>query len=701
MNPKKGPLDRRQFLELSLSSAALLLAGVRARAAETTPAVATHSALTELAPGAVEPQGWLRGYLSRQAAELSSHLPAISWPFSAQYWNGLEQGPSWWPWEQRAYWIDGATRLSIVLQDQALFRKTQVPILYTLQHARQGGYLGPAYFQNPIGDEHRWPQMIFFRALMACAEAHQGPAGIVDAMQRHYRNDPADYALPERNITNIEPMLWCYSQTGDTKLLALAEDAWRRFQAQVAANPNNGDLGEARVFANTPIHAHGVTYAETAKLPAILYNYTGNPEYLRFALAAQQRIFSHHMLVDGVPSTSEWFRTRTSLDSHETCCIVDHTWGWGYMLQATGDGLWGDRIERACFNAGPGAIRRDWKSLQYFSCPNQFLATEKSDHNVMAHGGFMMAYQPNPGRRTACCGGNVHRLYPNYVSRMWMRAPNGGLAAALYGPSTVRATVGPNQTPVEIHQTTDYPFRDTITFTFAGQHEARFPLMLRIPSWCRRPQLSVNGESVALAPQKGFATLDRRFRPGDRLTLTLPMDLARTAWPYRGVALERGPLVFALPIEAKWTTFTTPNYSTAAFPGYNANPATPWNYGLALDSTPLDNQIKVRQTAGELADDPWSEPPLTLTVAARKIDDYRLQDITNQEDQFFTPPLPDLAFTRVEPETESITLVPYGATQLRATIFPDLGATGGECAQVPATATNAAAPGPAPALVRG
>lgn len=681
MNPESGqnavhrsPLDRRQFLELSLGSAALALAGGRARAVDTTPAVATHGAFTELAPGAVEPQGWLGTWLAKQAAELGSQLPNISWPFSAEYWNGLEQGPSWWPWEQRAYWIDGATRLAIVMRDTALFQKTQVPILFTLQHAQANGYLGPTYFENPKGDEHRWPQMIFFRSLMACAEAHVGPAGIAEAMQRHYRNDPADYAVPERNITNVEPMLWCYSQTGDAKLLALAEDSWRRFQAQVAANPGNGDLGEARVYGDSPIHAHGVTYAETAKLPAILYMYTGNPEYLRFALAAQQRIFSHHMLVDGVPSTSEWFRTRTSLDSHETCDIVDHTWGWGYLLQATGDGVWGDRIERACFNAGPGAIRSDWKSLQYFSCPNQFLATEKSDHNVMEHGGSMMAYQPNPGQRTACCGGNVHRLYPNYVSRMWMRSANGGLAATLYGPSTVRATVGSERTPVEIVQTSDYPFRDTVNLKFAGQQEARFPLSLRIPAWCRNPRLTLNGEVVALTPQKGFVTLERRFRPGDTLSLTLPMELARTAWPYGGVAVERGPLVFSLPIQEEWSTFTVPDYSTPAFPGYNANPTSAWNYGLLLNSGALEGQVNVQQATGELADDPWSHPPVTLTVAARKIENYTLQGVTNQDDQSFTPPLPDLAFTQVRPETEQISLVPYGSTQLRVTIFPDLGA---------------------------
>jgi hypothetical protein len=75
------------------------------------------------------------------------------------------------------------------------------------------------------------------------------------------------------------------------------------------------------------------------KLPAILYLYTGKDEYLKFALAAERRIFDHHMLIDGIPSSTEHYRTVTSLDSHETCDIADHTWSWGYMLMVTGDAI--------------------------------------------------------------------------------------------------------------------------------------------------------------------------------------------------------------------------------------------------------------------------------------------------------------------------------------------------------------------------
>jgi hypothetical protein len=111
-NGFESEIDRREFLRLTLMSSAMLIAsGVSLEAAAETGSSLTKSyaALHPLAPGAVRPEGWLRVYLERQAAELGSQLPQVSWPFSGTYWTGEEEGESWWPWEQKAYWI-GARR---------------------------------------------------------------------------------------------------------------------------------------------------------------------------------------------------------------------------------------------------------------------------------------------------------------------------------------------------------------------------------------------------------------------------------------------------------------------------------------------------------------------------------------------------------------------------------------------------------------
>jgi len=678
-------LDRRQFIRLSLIAGATMAGGAPwLEAASGESLSPAHAALNALAPGAVRSQGWLRVMLAKQAAQLGSQLPNVSWPFTGAYWAGEEivetvnNDDAWWPWEQKGYWLDGATRLALVLGDEQLLAHTRHSIDYTLAHAAPNGYLGPQMFREPKGDFHRWPQNVMFRSLLALGDAQNppGPAEAADLagiLRAHYLGDDADYGKPTRNVTNIEAMLWAYGHTGDRRLLDLAENAWKEYLT--VADDGHGDLSPLRVFAATPINAHGCTYAETMKLPAILYLHTGKPEYLEFAVAANRRIFDHHMLVDGIPSTSEWYRTVTSLDSHETCDIADHTWSWGYMLMATGDAAWADRIERACFNAAPGAIRNDWKSLQYFSCPNQFLATINSDHNLMEHGGRKMAFQPNPGQATACCGGNVHRIMPNYAIRMWMKSNDGGLAAVLYGPSRIKTTIGSSAQPVEIVQTTHYPFEEQIHFRIETSAPIAFPLLLRIPAWCDKPSISINGKSVAAERNtKGFAVIRRTFKSGDEIVLALPMRLALTHWPQGGVALEHGPIVYAFPIPAHWTSHVEPRFDTADFPTWEATPAGPWNYGLAVDPANLLAEVQFTRMPIAAGDDfdPWSEPPAKLTVPVRRIEGWDLQPNPGNPAQKFTPPLPVLGDHKISENLERITLVPYGATELRMTIFPSL-----------------------------
>ena len=684
-------MNRRRFLTASLMSTTLALSDARPKHAGSPRAGGSFAVLEPFAPGAITPEGWVRGWLTKQAQHLGIALPSVCQPFQTAYWAGDErpdpEGGGWWPWEQKAYWIDGSLRCGLVLGDRKLLAAAAAPVEYTLSHAASGGYLGPAAIADPGMDFCRWPHTVFFRALAAYADA-RGDTGAVHAVCKHYLSDTTDYGSLHRNATNIEAMIWAYQHCGDDRLLALAEKTWA-VHLRHAGEDDQGDMRPSRVFGHAPIHSHGVTFIEIAKLPAILYIATGKQEYLEFALAQQRRIFDRYMLVDGIPSTSEYYASTTSRDVHETCDIADHTWSWSYLLRATGDGIWADRIERACFNAGFGAVRKDWRGIQYLSCPNQMIATPDSSH-IPNSGGGSMAYQPNPGGHVACCAGNAHRIFPNYAIHMWMRTAD-GLAATLYGPSRLRTTMG-NQA-LEIVQTTGYPFDDRIEFTVRPAAGLRFALSLRIPRWSDAPRIFLNDRAAPLPePKNGFTTVTRTWAPGDKLTLVLPMAVSMTRWPEGGVAIEHGPLVYSLGIRENWTSRPIPGCSSAEFPSWSASAATPWNYGLAIEESKLRSQTRFERKPP--ADDPWVDPPVELVAPVREISGWKLAFDPNNPERKFSPPLPTCGHAKypaplvpprdfnpgnTEPVavtvahfTEMATLVPLGSTHLRVTILPDV-----------------------------
>ena len=127
-----------------------------------------------------------------------------------------------------------------------------------------------------------------------------------------------------------------------------------------------------------------------------------------------------------------------------------------------------------------------------------------------------------PGFDVECCSGNVHRMFPNYISRMWMNGDEHEIVAALYGPSEYRTEI--NGTKVCITEDTSYPFSGKITFRFAlDGAPVRIPFTMRIPSWVENAKLTVNAEQPKEYHAGGFSTIERRFKDGDVVELDIDM----------------------------------------------------------------------------------------------------------------------------------------------------------------------------------
>ena len=612
--------------------------------------VAPYAAFDDNMLPAVHAEGWIAEFLERQRTGLSGHPEALSYPYDTALWDGEIQrqsthGEGWWRYEQTAYYTDGILKLGYLLNDSTMVARGENGVEYTLAHATPEGKIG----SKDVWDGPRWrmwPQAVFFRAMKSMFEM-TGDRRIPETLEKYYLSCDAVEIGTGRNICSIEGMLWTYGKTGNPKLLQLAEEAFENGDFEL--KPSVLEKGE-------PVVIHGVTFCEMHKLPAMLYAYTGKQRYLDLARMAERDLAGNNMLPDGAPTSAEWVKGHDIMAAHETCDIADFTWGQGYHLMADGQAYHADMIERAVFNAAPGAVTKDFKALQYFSCVNQFNVTGDSDHNEYRRGLTWMAYRPT--HETECCAGNVHRIMPNYVQRMWMTDRSGGLVAALYGPSSV------DFAGMTVRQETRYPFEDSLLFRFSGP-SARFPFTFRIPSWSCGHEVLLNGKPVSCGSAAGeFSTLERRWRDGDVLELKLSAEVEmRESDDSAGVYFSRGPLLYSYSIPSEWTEDTRvhpglngKHSENPDFKCWNISPAAGFGYAVCGD-------------VAEYADLGWKgypfdTPPCSITVPVRKIR-------WTLEDGRYTPRIPESPVVEGN-DTVHLTLVPYGSTTLRLTVFPEI-----------------------------
>ncbi len=164
----------------------------------------------------------------------------------------------------------------------------------------------------------------------------------------------------------------------------------------------------------------------------------------------------------------------------------------------------------------------------------------------------------------ACCPSNIARLIPQVSGYMYAHSED-SVYLLLYGSSSTTVPLAGGA--VGFRQETDYPFGGLVKLTVEPKDAREFALRLRIPTWAgtqfvpgalyrysepagEKWSVKVNGEAVEAVVDKGFATLRRTWKPGDRVELNLPMPVHFSIADQRveadrgRAAVTRGPLVY-------------------------------------------------------------------------------------------------------------------------------------------------------------
>ncbi|GAB3549614.1 glycoside hydrolase family 127 protein [Spirosoma fluminis] len=216
----------------------------------------------------------------------------------------------------------------------------------------------------------------------------------------------------------------------------------------------------------------------------------------------------------------------------ETCASVGMVLWNQRMNLYSGDARYIDVLERSLYNAALAGVQLSGELFFYVNP----LASPGNHHRKPWYG-------------TACCPSNVSRLLPSLGGYVYNTSKD-ALWVNLYVSSETTAQI--NRHPVQISQQSNYPWDGTIKLTINPDKAANFDVKMRIPGWCKKYTATLNGQAVNANVDKGYLVVNRKWKKGDVVTLTLDMPIDVVAADPRVKAdagkraVQRGPLVYCL-----------------------------------------------------------------------------------------------------------------------------------------------------------
>ena len=496
-----------------------------------------------------------------------------------------------WIGEQPGKWLESSVLSSAGGKDTALESKAREMLLRMVKSQEAGGYLGitsPEIRTNekPLRGMDPYEQYFTFHALLTAYEEwgdraaldaaiklgdyyldHIGP-GKAEFWPSPYRPPentkslvcpqsawaPKDAVKPEKQYKHseiaghtahygfegtlvIDPILRLYQATGEKRFLDWAKwvtsrmDTWSGWNSfskldDVAA----GKIGIHEIQPYVHSHTFQMNFLGFLRM----YQITGDKSYLNKVEGAWKDITERQMFITGGVSVGEHFAPgyERPLDGRvvETCANMSWMQLNQALLELTGDTRYADVEERLLLNHVFAAQEVDGASYRYHTPPNGFKPVD---------------YFHGPD----CCTSSGPRLVALLPKFLYAES-NGALLVNQYVASTAEFKLA-GGAHVALTQETRYPEEETVTLKVDPDAPASFPLKLRMPGWCEKPEVSVNGVEQGGAKPGGYLTIERAWQKGDVVRLRFPMDAKwiqhdhlpadKARW-----AVMRGPVVYAV-----------------------------------------------------------------------------------------------------------------------------------------------------------
>lgn len=216
----------------------------------------------------------------------------------------------------------------------------------------------------------------------------------------------------------------------------------------------------------------------------------------------------------------------------ETCAAIGLMLWSHRMLTLDGNSRYADVLERALYNGIISGMSLDGKAFFY----DNPLASRGNKHRQEWFG-------------CSCCPPNIARMLTSLGGYIYAQSQTEAIVHLYIGSEGAFDIQGER---VTIRQQTNYPWDGQVQLSIATDRTLTFPIRLRIPGWCDRARIFVNGVEFARKAENGYISLEQEWRNGDKITLEMDMPVKRVyAHPNvtdnaGHVALMRGPLVYCI-----------------------------------------------------------------------------------------------------------------------------------------------------------
>ncbi len=311
--------------------------------------------------------------------------------------------------------------------------------------------------------------------------------------------------------------------TGDADQLALARRFWH---ARVLDPLSRGEDPLTGLHANTQI----------PKIigAARLYELTGEARYETTARNFWQDVVHQRSYITGSNSEHEHFfpvgqeAAKLTVQSAESCNVYNllkltrHLFAWEPSAEQM------DYYERALLDHILGTIDPDSGMAIYF------LSLKPGHFKIYG----------TPDNSWWCCTGTGLENHARYGESIYFHN-----ADSLWVNLFIASELNWSEKNLVVRQETSFPSTNTTALVFKAAHPVSFALRLRIPEWSTHGvTVKINGEIQKIdARPQSYLALQREWRDGDRVELTLPMSLHlhRATDDPETAAILYGPIVLA------------------------------------------------------------------------------------------------------------------------------------------------------------